>query len=216
MGWIYVITCDMYDKDNLKKIGFTEKIGLLEEEVRTSLIQRYGTTLMSPKILYLIKVSNPRKAEKRTFEILEKFRIDKEIFKVDMVEIQSALQVIQKEFSPDQTGITKDDLEKLLCKIRKKENKLARNLPYQQTFSNWIYENKRICSVQNQQNLTYFINNMVNPCMVGSHYDWTKKPENQNALNSRMAHVRNSFQPNNWDCTDPNLQGFLKKLLTSV
>ena len=206
----------MYDKDNLKKIGFTEKIGLLEEEVRTSLIQRYGTTLMSPKILYLIKVSNPRKAEKRTFEILEKFRIDKEIFKVDMVEIQSALQVIQKEFSPDQTGITKDDLEKLLCKIRKKENKLARNLPYQQTFSNWIYENKRICSVQNQQNLTYFINNMVNPCMVGSHYDWTKKPENQNALNSRMAHVRNSFQPNNWDCTDPNLQGFLKKLLTSV
>ena len=55
MGWIYVITCDMYDKDNLKKIGFTEKIGLLEEEVRTSLIQRYGTTLMSPKILYLIK-----------------------------------------------------------------------------------------------------------------------------------------------------------------
>ena len=216
MGWIYVITCDMYDNTNFKKIGFTEKIGLLEEEVRTSLLQRYATTLICPRILQLVKVSNPRQAEKKTFEILEKFRIDKEIFKVDIAEIQLALQVIQKEFSPDQTGITKDDLEKLLCKIRKKENKLARNLPYQQTFSNWIYENKRICSVQNQQNLTYFINNMVNPCMVGSHYDWTKKPENQNALNTRMANVRNSFQPNNWDCTDPNLQGFLKKLLTSV
>ena len=57
---------------------------------------------------------------------------------------------------------------------------------------------------------------MVNPCITGSHFDWTKRPENQNALNSRMAHVRNSFQPNNWDCSDPTIQEFLKKLLTSV
>jgi len=206
----------MYDNNNFKKIGFTEKVGLLEEEVRISLLQRYATTLIFPRILQLVKVSNPRKAEKKTFEILEKFRIDKEIFKVDIVDVQSALQVIQKEFPPGQTGITKDDLEKLLCKIRKKEKKLARDLPYQQTFSNWIRENKGTCNFQNQQNLTYFINNMVNPCVTGSHFDWTKKSENQNALNSRMAHVRNSFEPNNWDCSDPNIQGFLKKLLTSV
>jgi len=207
----------MYDKDNLKKIGFTEKIGILEEDVRTSLLQRYGTTLMSPKILYLLKVSNPRKAEKKIFEILEKFRIDKEIFKVDSSEVHSALQDIQKEFPPGETGITKDDLEKLLCKIRRKENKLARDLPYQHDFSQWINENKRSLLSQNQQNLTCFINNMVNPCMTGSHFDWTKRPENQNALNSRMAHVRNSFQVNiGWDCSDPNLHGFLKNLLTSV
>ncbi len=204
----------MYDNDNFKKIGFTDKAGLLEEEVRTSLLQRYATTLIYPRILQLVKVSNPRKAEKKIFEILEKFRIDKEIFKVDMGEVQSALLVIQKEFPPGYEGITKDDLEKMLCKIRKKEKKLARDLPYQQTFSNWIYENKSTCNFQNQQNLTYFINNMVNPCVTGSHFDWTKKPENQNALNSRMAHVRNSFQPNNWDCSDPNLQKFLKRLLT--
>lgn len=216
MGWIYVITCDMYDNANFKKIGFTEKVGLLEEEVRTSLLQRYATTLICPRIVQLVKVSNPRKAEKKTFEILEKFRIDKEIFKVDISEIHTALQVVQKEFPPEQTGITKDDLEKLLCKIRKKENKLARDLPYQRDFSQWIYENKGTCNFQNQQNLTYFINNMVNPCVTGSHFDWTKRPENQNALNSRMAHVRNSFQPNNWDCSDPNIQKFLKKLLTSV
>lgn len=216
MGWIYVITCDMYDSSNFKKIGFTEKVGLLEEEVRTSLLQRYATTLMCPRILQLVKVSNPRRAEKRTFQILEKFRIDKEIFKVDMTEVQSALQVVQKEFPPDQTGITKDDLEKLLCRIRKKENKLARNLPYQQMFSNWVRENKGMCNYQNQQNLNYFVNNMVNPCVTGSHFDWTKRSENQNALNSRMAHVRDSFQPNNWDCSDPSIQGFLKKLLTSV
>ena len=217
MGWIYVITCDMYDKDNLKKIGFTEKVGLLEEEVQTSLLQRYATTLLCPKIVQLIKVSNPRKAEKRTFELLEKFRIDKEIFKVDIADVQSALQVVQKEFPPGQIGITKDDLEKLLCKIRKKEKKLARDLPYQHDFSQWINENKRPLLSQNQQNLTYFINNMVNPCVTGSHFDWTKRPENQNSLNSRVAHVRNSFQANiGWDCSDPNLQGFLKKLLTSV
>ena len=206
----------MYDNANFKKIGFTEKVGLLEEEVRTSLLQRYATTLICPRIVQLVKVSNPRKAEKKTFEILEKFRIDKEIFKVDISEIHTALQVVQKEFPPEQTGITKDDLEKLLCKIRKKENKLARDLPYQRDFSQWIYENKGTCNFQNQQNLTYFINNMVNPCVTGSHFDWTKRPENQNALNSRMAHVRNSFQPNNWDCSDPNIQKFLKKLLTSV
>ena len=216
MGWIYVISCDMYDKDNFKKIGFTDKVGLLEEEVRTSLLQRYATTLICPRILQLIKVSNPRKAEKRIFELLEKFRIDKEIFKVDIRDIQIAIEVIQKEFPPGYEGISKDDLEKLLCKIRKKEKKLARDLPYQQTFSNWIQDNKRMCSVQNQQNLSFFINNMVNPCVTGSHFDWTKRPENQNALNTRMANVRNSFQPNNWDCTDPNLQSFLKKLLSSV
>ena len=217
MGWIYVITCDMYDNSNFKKIGFTEKVGLLEEEVRTSLLQRYATTLICPRILQLVKVSNPRQAEKKTFEILEKFRIDKEIFKVDIAEIQLALQVIQKEFPPEYEGITKDDLEKLLCKIRKKEKKLARDLPYQRDFSNWINENKRILLSQNQKNVTFFTNNMVNPCMTGSHYDWTKKPENQNSLNSRMAHVRNSFHPNiGWDCSDPNLQLFFKKLLTSV
>ncbi len=217
MGWIYVITCDMYDKENLKKIGFTEKNGIPEEDVRTSLLQRYGTTLIHPKILYLLKVSNPRKAEKKTFEILEKFRIDKEIFKVDIVDVQSALQVIQKEFPAGYEGITNDDLEKLLCKIRKREKKLARDLPYQQDFSQWINENKRTLLSHNQRNLTCFTNNMINPCITGSHFDWTKRPENQNALNSRMAHVRNSFHPNiGWDCSDPNLHVFLKKLLTSV
>ena len=134
MGWIYVITCDMYDNENIKKIGYTDKIGILEEDVRTSLLQRYATTLICPRILQLIKVSNPRKAEKKTFEILKKFRFDKEIFKVDISEVQSALQVIQKEFPPEYEGITKDDLEKFLCKIRKKEKKLARDLPYQQDF----------------------------------------------------------------------------------
>lgn len=88
----------MYDSSNFKKIGFTEKVGLLEEEVRTSLLQRYATTLMCPRILQLVKVSNPRRAEKRTFQILEKFRIDKEIFKVDMTEVRSALQVVQRSF----------------------------------------------------------------------------------------------------------------------
>ena len=204
----------MYERDNLKKIGFTEKNGSLEEEVRTSLLQRYATTLMCPRILHLLKVSNPRRAEKRMFEILEKFRIEKEIFKVDVSDVQNALRVIQEEFPPGYEGITKDTLEKFLCKIRKRDKKLARDLPYQQSFSNWIYENKKVCSFQNQQNLTFFINNMVNPCVTGSHFDWTKRPENQNALNSRMAHVRNSFESNNWDCSDPKLHDFLKRLLT--
>ena len=206
----------MYDKENIKKIGFTDKAGFLEEEVRNSLLQRYATTLISPVILQLVKVSNPRRAEKRIFALLENFRVDKEIFKVGTVEVNSAIQILRQEFPPGQEGIAKEDLEKLLCKIRKKEKKLARDLPYQQSFSNWIRENKGTCSVQNQQNLSYFVNNMVNPCTTGTHFDWTKKPENQNALNMRMAHVRSSFEPYNWDCSDSNLQSFFKRLLASV
>ena len=216
MGWIYVITCGMYDKENLKKIGFTDKVGFLEDEVRSSLLQRYATTLISPVILNLVKVSNPRKAERRTFDLLDIFRVDKEIFKVDTHEVDAVLQLVQEEFPPGYEGITKDVLEKLLCRIRKKEKKLARDLSYQQTFSNWIHENKKTCSMQNQQILTFFLNNMMNPCTVGSHFDWTKKPENQNALNMRMACVRTSFEPNNWDCSDPNIHSFLKRLLVSV
>ena len=40
IGWIYVISCDMYKKENIVKIGYTEKPDLIEEEVKISLLQR--------------------------------------------------------------------------------------------------------------------------------------------------------------------------------
>ena len=215
-GWIYVITCEMYDRDNIKKIGFTEKIGILEEEVRTSLIQRYATTLMSPRLLQLVKVSNPRKAEKYIFALLEKYRVDKEIFKVDNTDITAAIQTLKSEFPPEYSGMTKDTLEKLLCKLRKKDKKLARDLQYSRQFSDYIHSNKSKCNSQNQQNLSCYLNNMPNPCIVGTNFDWTKRPENQNALRMRINNVNFAFQHNNWDCTDPNLHLFLKSLITSV
>lgn len=215
LGWIYVITCSMYDEKNYKKIGFTEKNGMLEEDVRTSLLQRYSTTLLNPVILSLVRVSSPRQAEKKIFTILEKYRIDKEVFCINLNEITPAIQVIQKDFSPSDQGINKDVLEKLLCKIRKKENKLTKDLMFQRSFCDWIYSNKSMCNQNNQSNLNCFINNMPNPCIVGTNFDWTKRPENQNALRMRKVHIIQSFEIYNWDRSDLNLHQFLKNLLTA-
>ena len=55
IGWIYVISCEMYKKENIVKIGYTEKPDLIEEEVKISLLQRYGTTLIDP---YIISLTN--------------------------------------------------------------------------------------------------------------------------------------------------------------
>jgi hypothetical protein len=215
LGWIYVISCKMYEEKNYKKIGFTEKNGLLEEEVKSSLLQRYSTTLLDPSILSLVRVSSPRQAEKKIFSLLEKYRVDKEVFCIDYHDILPALQTIQKDFSPSEQGINKDVLEKLLCRIRKKENKLTKDLMIQKSFCDWIYSNKFMCNNNNQQILNCFLNNLPNPCIVGTNFDWTKRPENQNILIMRKAHILQSFEIHNWDRSDLNLHQFLKNLLNA-
>ena len=91
IGWIYIITCEMYEKDGIVKIGYTEKPDLIEEEVKISLIQRYGTTLLNPQVYSLTKVSNPKQAEKHVFTELIDLKIKKEMFKSDFTRIDSVL-----------------------------------------------------------------------------------------------------------------------------
>ena len=215
-GWIYVISCDLYDTQNIKKIDFTEKIGLLEDEVRTSLLQRYSTTLLSLRILHLVNVSNPRKAEKYIFELLKQFRVEKEIFKVDNNIIDQNIHILKSIFPPEYSGITKETLDKLLSKLRKKDKKLAKDLQFYRHFSDFIYSNKAKLNPQNQQNISSFLNNMPNPCIVGTHFDWTKRSENQHIIQMRLNTVNFTFQNNNWDCTDSHLHFFLKSLISSV
>ena len=93
IGWIYVISCEMYKKENIVKIGYTEKPDLIEEEVKISLLQRYGTTLIDPYIISLTKVSNPKQAEKYVFTKLIDIKIKKEIFKAEYDNINNVINI---------------------------------------------------------------------------------------------------------------------------
>jgi hypothetical protein len=150
------------------------------------------------------------------FELLKNFRVDKEIFKVDNDVVECNVHIVKSTFPPEYSGITKDTLEKLLCKIRKKDKKLAKDLQYSRQFSDYIQSNKMKLYSQNRNNLSYYCNNMPNPCILGTHFEWTKRPENHNILQMRINNVNFAFQHNNWDCTDPNLHMFLKSLISSV
>lgn len=217
IGWIYVISCEMYKKENIVKIGYTEKPDLIEEEVKISLLQRYGTTLIDPYIVSLTKVSNPKQAEKYVFTKLIDIKIKKEIFKADYDNINNVISGLKSIFNPDVPyKITEDILEKLLCRLRKKSNKIARDLNYQQSFFSYIQNHKNVLSCGNQSILTYMLNNMPNPCSIGSHFDWTKKVENQSILKMRINCIEHTFIHNNWDRFDKELHAFLKKVLSSV
>jgi hypothetical protein len=217
IGWIYVITCEMYEKDGIVKIGYTEKPDLIEEEVKSSLIQRYGTTLLNPVVYSLTKVANPKQAEKHVFTELIDLKVKKEIFKSEFTRIDSVLHGLRSLFNPDiPYKIPEELLEKLLARLRKKAPKIAKDISYQQCFFNWIQNNKGTLSSQNQCNVGYLLNNFPNPCVIGSHFDWTKRPENQPALKMRTVTVEQTFISNNWDRLDKQLHTFLKNLLTCV
>ena len=213
IGWIYALTCSMYDRDGIIKLGYVEKPNMIEDEVKTSLLQRYGTTLVDPRVLLLYHVSNPKQAEKELFILLIEHKLKNEIFKIGIDIITPVFIQLQQKYNPNVPYMIAEPLlEKLLVKMKKKAKRIARDLQLQQNISNWIYSNSNMLSNVNRNNISYFTNNMPNPSTIGSHFDWTKKPENQNALNMRILCVNSTFQINNWDKTDIKLHEFLKRL----
>ena len=218
LGWIYAVSCDMYDKEGLIKLGYTEKPHLIEEEVRISLLSRYSTTLVKPYIKALIKVSNPRGAEKDLFKNLINYKHSNEIFKADFnTIILVELNKLKIKFSPDVSyKIDEVVLEKLLCRLRKKSKKIAKDIEYQNIMFYWMENNNKILSDNNRQQLCYFRNNMPGPCIIGSHFDWTKRTENLPILRMREQNVNNVFMIHNWDRNDKELHVYLKRLLDAV
>ena len=217
IGWLYAITCDMYEKEGIIKLGYTEKPHLIEEEVKSSLVQRYGTSLIEPRVKALLKVSNPRSAEKALFAKLIQFKQSNEIFKVDFNLVINALDEIKKQYNPD-IPYTIDEvvLEKLLSRLRKKAKKISRDISYQQSMFDWMYTHTNVLGNINKQHLSYFVNNMPRPQVIGSHFDWTKRQENIPALRMREQSVIDVFTINNWDRNDKELHGFLKRLIDVV
>ena len=82
-GWLYCITAAIYKANDTYKCGYTATKGL-EEEIAKSLQQRYGTTFPNPEILYLKRVSHPKKAEGKLLEQLLPYREEgKELITAD-------------------------------------------------------------------------------------------------------------------------------------
>lgn len=213
-GWIYAITCDMYERDGIIKLGYTEKPDFIEEEVRTSLMSRYATTLIQPKILALIKVAHPKEAEKALFAKLKDYKFAREIFKCDFDKcVVPALEWLKTEFDPIQPYMIREEvLEKLLNKLRKKHKKLAYDLTLAREVFNWISRESGTLTSRNHQHLNGFMNMFPNPYVINTTTEWHKIPENQTVVRMRLANTNQLFNLNNWDRYDPNLHPFLKRL----
>ncbi len=213
-----MITCELYIKDNLYKLGFTGQENLLEDEVKKSLIQRYSTSLYNPKLLIVVKVSHPRQAEKELFTKLIQYKKQNEIFQANYENtILPILNEIKKKFSSDiPYQINYIILEKLLVSIQKKDKKIAKDLELQQSLFNWIINNKQILNYQNQQQLSFLLNNFINPISIGSNFIWYKQNINLPILNIRSQIFRQTFEINNWDRSDQNLYEILKRLKSII
>jgi hypothetical protein len=219
IGWIYVITCDLYDKEGIMKMGYTEKPDMLEEQVRSSLIQRYATTLISPRILALVKIAYPKEAEKALFEKLKEKKHAKEIFKCNFeTDISPVLSWLSNEFQADAPHeIRLEILEKLLCRLRKKTKAIVRDLSYQRRLFDYIQLNSNGLYSNNQSILYNLMNTMPHPNITRSDMEWFNIPENANIIPMRTMRVEFAFtNPHNWDRKDPKLHEFLKKILDTV
>lgn len=218
-GWIYVVTCDMYDNEGILKMGYTEKPDMLEEQVRTALIQRYATTLINPRILALVRVAYPKEAEKALFEKLNEKKHAKEIFKCSFeMDVSPILSWLTTEFHPDEPyEIRMEVLEKLLCRLRKKNKLLVRDLAHERRMFDHIQRHMNTLYPNNQSIMCNLMNNMPRPCVTRSDMEWFKIPENKHVLPTRTSHADYIFtNPNNWNRKDPELHAFLVRLLNNI
>lgn len=93
----------MYEIDDIYKLGYTAKVATLKE-VTSSLLTRYGTTLLSPKCVKIFPVYQPNKAEKELFALLKDYNIQNELFKADFdTIIDPALEKIKEKYQNDRS-----------------------------------------------------------------------------------------------------------------
>lgn len=86
-GWIYALTCPMYQTNGYIKLGQTR--GCNDESgTRKSLANRYGTALIDPKILAVMHTDDCCEAEKILFQELAQYRLspNREIFVFDKLQ----------------------------------------------------------------------------------------------------------------------------------
>lgn len=211
-GWIYVVSCDMYDKEGLLKIGFTAIQTPLDKEVEHALKKRYATTLISPRVQKLLYVHSPRQAERFLFERIKSYRYSHELFKIQYSELEPHLIVTLNDFSPHTPFYMRHEvLEKNLKAFRKKIPKWSKNAQECTEFVNGVFDviNGRRGDKVNlsQQNMSC-LNQLQSFRCCGD-------------INKLQQQIRGSelkfvFESNNWDRRDKNLPLFFKNVLIRI
>lgn len=87
-GWIYAVTCPMYEANGYIKLGMTR--GCADESgTRRALVSRYGTTLIDPKVIAVMRTEDRTESEQILFSKLAEYRLktQREIFVFDDMQV---------------------------------------------------------------------------------------------------------------------------------
>ena len=213
-GYIYCITNSQYKFDDTYKLGYTA-INLPLEDVKKKLLQRYETYFVNAECIMLFLVKQPINAEKRLFELLKDYNIQKEMFKADYETIiKPALEKIKTEFNID---IKVDNKNKYIGKINKITKKIAYYSRHIGNFIIFLNEQQNLydigdklstINIQSIQMIRSYCERY--DCMVNKniHFKKSDKKIQYDLLNKNMEF---SFKCFDWD--DNNLNKFLDKLL---
>jgi hypothetical protein len=144
-GFIYCITCPIYEIDDIYKLGYTAKVATIEE-VKSSLLIRYGTTLISPNCVSIFPVYQPNKAEKELFMMLKDYNIQNELFKADYnTIIDPALQKIRSKYQEDKSN----DLIKKY--VYRNHMNIAKKMVKNTDFKDELMKSLNTMNAENQQ-----------------------------------------------------------------
>lgn len=213
-GYIYCITNSQYKFDDTYKLGYTA-INLPLEDVKKKLLQRYETYFVNAECIMIFLVKQPINAEKRLFELLKDYNIQKEMFKADYETIiKPALEKIKTEFNID---IKVDNKSKYIGKINKITKKIAYYSKNIRELN--IFICKQFCLMPNEK-----LNqaNCINIQNIRSKFENFENLTIQNRIGKQKIdkslynNLKKDFEfiLNNIDYDDINLNLFLDNLLT--
>lgn len=212
-GYIYCITNSHYKFDDTYKLGYTA-INLPLEDTKKKLLQRYETYFVNAECMMLFLVKQPINAEKKLFELLKDYNIQKEMFKADYETIiKPALEKIKVEFNID---IKVDNKSKYIDKI----NKINKRITYYSKNIRKlnIFICKQFCLMPNEK-----LNqvNSINIQNIRSKFENFENLTIQNCIGKQKIdkslydNLKRDFEfiLNNIDYDDVNLNLFLDNLL---
>jgi hypothetical protein len=219
-GWIYCITSQENKQNNIYKIGMSSKIDL-EEDIRTHLMHRYGTTYPEPDLCFLSKVSFPKKVEKLILDELIQYKRARELVQADYQSVvyPCIIKHVQK-YPYDNAEYIDDDLyRKYVMKLEKNMTKLVKNALKGDTNMHRhlrdyfdLYFNKGILNQYNNSILCNLYNNVggLYAPILSSHDTYTNEQKiiRKNWENCALHSLKSDVSY--WDKTDPNIHKFLK------
>lgn len=216
-GYIYCITNPQYKIDDIYKLGYTA-INLPFEDVKKKLLQRYETYFINPECVELFLVNLPAKAEKKLFDLLNEYNIQKELFKCDFQTIiKPAIEKIKVEFS---SNIVEDKKDKYIAKIRRIIKKIPAFSKKTRDFSIFI---NRDCNdlfeklnSKNRVSINNFLmqfSNYESQLIMWSRNGSTKEKQYKKKQLIDDLTMNISYVVNNFDWNDDNLNSFITRIL---